>query len=70
MPRATLMEIRRAFGCWGRPGGLRVDNGSPWGLKSGLPPDLALWLIGLGVGLSWIPPRPPQSNGKVERCHG
>jgi hypothetical protein len=62
--------FRHAFGCWGRPGGLRVDNGHPWGLNSGLPPDLALWLIGLGVGMSWIPPRQPQYNGKVERCNG
>jgi hypothetical protein len=58
--------FRRVFGRWGLPQGLRVDNGHPWGLNSGLPPALALWLLGLG----WIPPCTPQHNGKVERSNG
>jgi hypothetical protein len=62
--------FRRAFRRWGLPGGLRVDNGHPWGLNFGLPPDLALWLIGLGVEMNWNPPGRPQVNGKVERCNG
>jgi hypothetical protein len=49
---------------------IQVDNGHPWGLKSGLPADLALWLIGLGVGINWIPPGQPQKNGTIERDHG
>jgi hypothetical protein len=31
---------------------------------------LALWLIGLGVGMIWNPPRRPQDNGVVERSQG
>ena len=46
---------------------IRVDNGTPWGATGGLPTALALWLIGLGVGLIWNPPRRPQRNGVVER---
>jgi hypothetical protein len=49
---------------------IQVDNGHPWGLKHGLPQDLALWLIGLGVAVSWIPSGQPQHNGKVERGNG
>jgi hypothetical protein len=47
-----------------------VDNGKPWGSWSDLPPVLALWLIGLGVEMNWIPPRQPQYNGVVERSQG
>ena len=52
------------------PARIQVDNGHPWGLNKGLPPDLALWLIGLGVGLNWIPPGQPQKNGTIERGNG
>jgi hypothetical protein len=31
---------------------------------------LALWLIGLGVGVIWNPPAQPRHNPKVERCQG
>jgi hypothetical protein len=59
--------LRRAFAAWGLPGRIRVDNGMPWGATGGLPTALALWLIGLGVGLIWNPPRTPRRNGVVER---
>jgi hypothetical protein len=49
---------------------IQLDNGHPWGPNSGLPPDLALWLIGLGIGIGWIPPGQPQKNGIVERHNG
>ena len=52
------------------PRTIRVDNGHPWGLNFGLPPALALWLIGLGLSLEWIPPGQPQKNGHVERGNG
>ena len=54
---------RRWFTRWGRPGAFRVDNGAPWGGRYDLPPDLALWLLGLGVELRWNPPRQPRYNG-------
>jgi hypothetical protein len=63
-------ELRRAFRRWGRPGRFRVDNGVPWGSSGDLPPDLALWLIGLGIGVDPNPPRRPQDNGVVERSQG
>jgi hypothetical protein len=47
-----------------------VDNGVPWGSAGDLPTDLALWLIGLGVGVDYNPPRTPQDNGVVERSQG
>ena len=62
--------VRAAFARWGLPRRLRVDNGKPWGSWSDLPPALALWLIGLGVDVSWNDPRRPQQNGVVERSQG
>lgn len=63
-------HLRQAWGQWGLPRIFQVDNGSPWGSWSDLPPPLALWLIGLGMQLVWIPPRCPQRNGVAERSHG
>jgi hypothetical protein len=71
VPVAAVRDaLRDAFGCWGLPGLLRVDNGYPWGSKGDLPTDLALWLLGLGVELWWNPPARPQDNGVVERSQG
>jgi hypothetical protein len=58
--------LRRAFGRWGRPRRLRLDNGVPWGSSGDLPTDLALWLMGLAIDLVWNPPRRPQESGTVE----
>jgi hypothetical protein len=63
-------EFRRCFKRWGRPTFVRVDNGNPWGSCGDLPTPLALWLIGLGIGMIWNPPRRPQDNGVVERSQG
>ena len=66
-PQDVQAQMRLAFTRWGRPQRLRVDNGAPWGSAGDLPTDLALWLIGLGVGVDWNPPRRPQDNGVIER---
>lgn len=62
--------LREVFTRWGRPEGVRVDNGTPWGSKGDWPTDLALWLIGLGMDIIWNPARRPQDNGVVERSQG
>jgi hypothetical protein len=67
---AVRAEFRRVFARWGRPGMVRVDNGGPWGSAGDLPPDLALWLIGLGVTVHRNDPHAPQQNGVVERSQG
>jgi hypothetical protein len=63
-------ELRRSLHRWGRPQSVRVDNGYPWGSWGDLPTPWALWLLGLGIGVIWNPPRRPQDNGVVERSQG
>jgi hypothetical protein len=62
--------LRAVFARWGLPQRVRVDNGAPWATWSDLPPALALWWLGLGLQPVWNPPRRPQKNPFVERCHG
>lgn len=64
---AVQAALRRTFACWGLPARIRVDNGYPWGNSGDFPPELALWLVGLGVEVVWIAPACPQQNGVVER---
>src|SRR6266853_543045 len=69
-PMAVQQTLRQGFSQWGRPERFRVDNGAPWGSRGDLPTDLALWSIGLAVGVDCNPPRRPQDNGVVERSQG
>jgi hypothetical protein len=69
-PARTRDALRALFADWGLPGGLRVDNGVPWGSRGDLPAELALWLIGLGVAVHHNRPRRCQENAVVERAHG
>lgn len=66
----TQWQLRRAFARWGLPHRVRVDNGAPWGSAGDLPTELALWIVGLGPGMIWNPPRCPQANGVVEHSQG
>jgi hypothetical protein len=68
--REVQTAVRGLLTIWGLPGEMRVDNGAPWGSWGDLPPDLALWLIGLGVDMLWNRPRHKQGNAVVERAHG
>lgn len=71
MPATDVQDaVRAAFARWGLPGRIRVDNGTPWGATGGLPTALALWLVGLDVGVIWNPPRRPRDNAVVERFQG
>ena len=71
VPAAAVREqIRAALARWGLPARLRVDNGAPWGSWGDFPTALALWVIGLGVGMHWNHPRRPEENGVVERSQG
>ena len=63
-------ELRNCLARWGRPMSVQFDNGNPWGSWGDLPTPLALWLIGLGLRVTWIPARTPQDNGVVERGQG
>jgi hypothetical protein len=69
-PTAVQDQLRQAFARWGMPATVRVDNGGPWGSSGDLPPDLALWLLGLGLTVHWNDPHTPQQNGVVERSQG
>ena len=62
--------LQRAFECYGLPERINGDNGAPWG-NAGQPAltGLAVWLIRLGVRMSYSRPLHPQTNGKDERFH-
>src|SRR3954454_13488480 len=68
--REVQAVLRHWFTVWGLPGQLRLDNGQPWGGWSDVPPDLALWVLGFGIGLPWNRPRHKQGNAVIERGHG
>jgi len=64
-------ELERAFRCYGLPARINTDNGAPWGSPSapGQITALAVWLIRLGIHVSYSRPYHPQTNGKDERFH-
>jgi hypothetical protein len=68
--RETQEALRRCYRRWGCPGGLRVDNGKPWGSRGGLPSAISLWSAGLGVRMHRNDPYCPQQNGVVESSQG
>jgi hypothetical protein len=68
--QAIQEQFRETFCRWGLPERLRSDNDYPWGSSGDFPAELALWVIGLGVEMVWIPPGCPQQNGVVERAQG
>jgi transposase InsO family protein len=67
--KAALTDTFRRFGL---PLRMNMDNGNPWGIPSGRSRDLstfAIWLVRVGIRLSWSAPAHPQTNGKEERFH-
>jgi transposase InsO family protein len=63
--------LQRAFERFGLPERINADNGQPWGSPSqpGGLTGLAVWLMRLGVRVSYSRPLHPQTNGKDERFH-
>ena len=69
--RASVQPVlQRAFEHFGLPDRINTDNGNPWGnqARGGLT-QLAVWMIRLGIRLSYSRPMHPQTNGKDERFH-
>lgn len=67
--QSTLTEVFRRYGL---PVRMNMDNGSPWGSPGGDSRGLSalsLWLVRLGIRLSFSAPAHPQTNGKDERFH-
>lgn len=64
-------HLAAAFRRYGLPARMNFDNGAPWGSPSqpGQVTELGLWLIRLGIRLSYSRPYHPQTNGKEERFH-
>lgn len=56
---------------YGLPWRINFDNGTPWGSmqRSDRLTALSLWLIRLGIKVSFSKIRRPQTNGKIERFH-
>jgi transposase InsO family protein len=67
--QAVLTETFRQHGL---PVRMNMDNGSPWGSPSGQSrglSELTLWLVRVGIQVSFSTPAHPQTNGKDERFH-
>jgi transposase InsO family protein len=65
-------QLTQAFRRYGLPLRINADNGAPWGSPSAggrSLSELAIWLIRLGVRVSFSAPYHPQTNGKLERFH-
>lgn len=70
--RLTVQEeLINKFKRYGLPERINVDNGNPWGnsIKGVKYTQLSVWLMDLGVAVSYSRPRHPQTNGKLERFH-
>ena len=70
--RLTVQEkLIDIFRCYGLPVRINTDNGAPWGSprNPGEFSQLAIWLIRLGIKVSYSRPYHPQTNGKDERFH-
>jgi len=66
--KEKMIEVFRHYGL---PKRLNVDNGAPWGSprNPGEITELSIWLVRLGIRISFSRPYHPQTNGKIERFH-
>lgn len=64
----TQSALIQTFCRYGLPTRISCDNGSPWGSACrGHYTQLAIWLMRLGIAVSYARPHHPQTNGKDER---
>lgn len=71
LTRETVqMKLEQVFRHYGMPWQMTMDNGGPWG-SHGVPgaTNLAVWLMKLGIQVSYSRPFHPQTQGKLERFH-
>jgi transposase InsO family protein len=69
---ATVKErLMDVFRLYGMPVQINTDNGGPWGSPRvpGELSQLGVWLVRLGIRLTFSRPWHPQTNGKDERFH-
>lgn len=73
MRTATVQTLlTETFRRYGLPVRMNMDNGAPWGSPGGDSRGLSalsLWLVRLGIQVSFSAPAHPQTNGKDERFH-
>jgi transposase InsO family protein len=63
-------QLERVFREYGLPRVIHSDNGAPFGAQGlGGLSQLSLWLMRLGIQISFIEPGKPQQNGRHERMH-
>lgn len=71
--RGALVQehLSEVFRRYGLPARINTDNGVPWGAPRhpGELTPLGIWLVTLGIRLSFSRPGHPQTNGKDERFH-
>jgi transposase InsO family protein len=58
-----------AFREYGLPNRMTMDNGAPWGSSGRNYTRLSVWLMRLGIKVSYSRPYHPQTQGKDERFH-
>jgi transposase InsO family protein len=64
------VHLSWAFGCYGLPRRILVDNGAPWGTAgAGGLTALEAWWLGLGIAVTHGRIYHPQTQGKLERLH-
>lgn len=75
--RSTVeQQLRKVFRRYGLPRAILCDNGPPWGAGLGwrdwgpFYTGLAVWLMRLGITVTYCRPNHPQGKGKNERFNG
>lgn len=62
-------QLISTFREYGLPNRMTMDNGAPWGSSGRNYTRLSVWLMRLGIKVSYSRPYHPQTQGKDERFH-